>query len=298
MLSAPRSFSSLVSTMIGQHPQIYGFPELHIMLRETVGAALEASRRRERYLGPPGLLRSMAELMYGGQTDENVLTAANWLEDHAHWRSKDVIDLVATRAEQVTGRPFCLEKSPIIAFNPIALERIRQAWPDALYIHLTRNPVTFIRSLEEFIDKTLTRLTEEEKEVRRKRALTAWPVTQRNLLDFCASLAPGQSIRIRGEDVLSDAASVMRQVAEWVGVRTDDEAIGCMLRPEESPYASLGPANAAFGNDTKFILSPAFRPGKPRTDGLKEYIESGGRVSLSPSRKEYLMYLAGCLGYS
>lgn len=284
--------------MVGQHPQIYGFPELHIILRETVGAALKSSGRRNQFLGPPGLLRSMAELMFGGQTDENVLTAANWLEDRAHWRSKDVIDYLTDRAEQVTGRPFCLEKSPIIAFHPIALERIRQAWPDALYIHLTRNPVAFVRSLEEFIDKTLTRLTEEERAVRRERALSAWPVTQRNLLDFCASLAPGQSIRIRGEDVLSDAPSVMRQVAEWVGVRTDDEAIACMMRPEESPYACLGPANASFGNDTKFISSPAFRPGKPRTDGLREYLENRDREPLEPARKEYLMYLAGCLGYS
>jgi hypothetical protein len=30
ILCPPRSFSSVVSAMIGQHPQLYGFPELNL----------------------------------------------------------------------------------------------------------------------------------------------------------------------------------------------------------------------------------------------------------------------------
>ena len=41
ILSPPRSFSSVISTMIGQHPQIYGFPELHLFSGETLGDILE-----------------------------------------------------------------------------------------------------------------------------------------------------------------------------------------------------------------------------------------------------------------
>jgi hypothetical protein len=297
LLSPPRSFSSLVSTMVGQHPQIYGFPELHVMVRDTVGEALRWERACQRYLGPPGLLRVLAELQFGGQTAQNVLTAANWLEDRAHWTSKAVVDHVMDLAERATGAVYCLEKSPAITFLPATLERVRQAWPDALYLHVTRHPVTLKNSLEEYIEG-LKRLTPEEKELRLENAITAWPVTQRNILDFCATLAPGQYLRIRGEDVLEDAPRVMGQVAQWLGLRTDEAAIAAMLRPEESPYATLGPVNAPFGNDPKFVASPAFRPGKPRLPRLEDFYATPRGARLDAEKRAYLTQLAACLGYA
>mgnify|MGYP004525184031 CR=1 FL=1 len=296
VLSPPRSFSSLVSTMIGQHPQIYGFPELHVMMRETVGEALRLERSCERFLGPPGLLRVLSELEFGGQTAQNVLSAANWLEDRSHWPSKAVVDHVMTLAERATGAVYCLEKSPGITFLPRTLERVRRSWPDALYVHVTRHPLTLKRSLEEYVSE-LRRFSPEEKELRLANSMTAWPVTQRNILDFCATLAPGQYLRIRGEDVLSDATRVMGQVAEWLGLRTDDEAVAAMLRPEDSPYASIGPVNAPFGNDPKFMQSPKFRPGKPRLPSLDDWLAGPEGVALGPERRAYLGDLAHAMGY-
>jgi hypothetical protein len=296
MLSPPRSFSSLVSTMIGQHPEIYGFPELHLMMRDTVGEVLRWERRCQRYLGPPGLLRALAELVHGAQTSENVLTAANFLEDHADWPSEDMMNYIMAKAVEATGAKYCLEKSPSITFLPNGLERIRKAWPDALYIHVTRHPVNLKASMDEFVQES-HRFTPEEKAVRLEGSMVAWPVTQRNILDFCATLAPGQYIRIRGEDVLSDAERVMTQVAEWLGLRTDAEAIGRMLKPEDSPYASLGPMNAPFGNDPKFVASPKFRPGKPRLGSLDAYFQTAQGQKLGAERQDYLRQLANCLGY-
>ena len=297
LLAAPRSFSSLVSTMIGQHPEIYGFPELHLMMRETVGEVLRWERNCQRFLGPPGLLRTIAELDHGAQTAENVLTAANFLEDHADWKSADMMNYVMDRAAAVTGAKFCLEKSPSITFLPPGLERVRRAWPDALYIHVTRHPVSLKKSMDEFVE-TSHRFTPEEKEVRVNNSMTAWPVTQRNILDFCATLAPGQYLRIRGEDVLADASAVMGQVAAWLGLRTDADAIAAMLRPEDSPYASLGPVNAPFGNDPKFVASPVFRPGKPRLPRLETFFETDEGRRMDATRRAYLVQLAHCLGYA
>lgn len=296
VLCPPRSFSSLVSTMIGQHPEIYGFPELHFMVRETVGQVLEWERRRDKYLGPPGYLRALGELQYGGQGAEEVMDAANWLEEREHWKSKRVMDHLFDLATEVTGAPYCLEKTPTLAFLPMALERVRRSWPDALYIHVTRHPVNLKKSMDEYIDYQ-PRLSEEQKKMRRDSSMMGWPVTQRNLLDFCQSLAPGQYIRIRGEDVLSDAENVMRQVAEWLDIRTDAEAIAAMLRPEESSYATVGPPTAPFGNDPKFCASPTFRPGTPRLGNMDAYFETEDGKRFDPARQAYLRQLANCLGY-
>jgi hypothetical protein len=296
LLSPPRSFSSLVSTMIGQHPEVYGFPELNLMMRDTVGDALRWERRCQRFLGSPGLLRALAELDWGGQTAQNVLEAANWVEDRSDWSSAKMMDYIMDRAATTTGAKYCLEKSPSITFLPRGLERVRRAWPDALYVHLTRHPVSRKKSMDEFIERSV-RFTDEERKIQLENSMTAWPVTHRNILDFCASLAPGQYIRMRGEDVLADAAGVMRQVAEWLGLRTDDAAIAAMLRPDESPYASLGPVNAPFGNDPKFISSPKFRPGRPREPSMESFFSTPEGQRMDPVRRDYLTQLANCLGY-
>lgn len=296
LLSPPRSFSSLVSTMIGQHPEIYGFPELHVMMRDTVGEALQWERNNERHLGPPGLLRALAELNFGGQSPQNILTAANWLEDRSDWSSREMMNFVMDRASEVTGAKFGLEKSPALTFLPSHLERVRQAWPDALYIHLTRHPVNVKSSLDEFFQAS-QRFSPEQREIRLDNSVTVWPVSQRNILDFCATLMPGQYLRIKGEDVLEDAPRVMKQIAVWLNLRTDAEAIEAMLRPEESPYASLGPVNAAFGNDPKFLASPKFRPGKPRLRSLAGWMETSEGRKLNAPRRAYLSRLAHCLGY-
>lgn len=297
LLAAPRSFSSLVSTMIGQHPEIYGFPETDLMTRETVGGVLRWERNCDRYLGPPGLLRTIAELDHGAQTAENVLTAANFLEDCADWKSARMMDYIMDRATAATGAKFCIEKSPAITFLPPALERARRAWPDALYVHVTRHPVSHKKSMDEFIEH-LVRYTPEEKARRQANLMSVWPVMQRNILDFCATLAPGQYLRIRGEDVLSDATSVMHQIAEWLGLRTDDPAIAAMLRPEESPYAKLGPVTAPFGNDQKFVASPVFRPGKPRLPKLDRFFETEEGQRMDSTRRAYLSQLTYSLGYT
>ena len=56
ILSPARSFSSVVSTMIGEHPQLYGFPELHICTSDSLEDLIQWEARRG-FLGPPGLLR-------------------------------------------------------------------------------------------------------------------------------------------------------------------------------------------------------------------------------------------------
>jgi len=296
MLSPPRSFSSLISTMIGQHPEIYGFPELHLMMRERVAGTMRREQQADKFLGPRGLLRALALLQFGADSAENVLEANNWLQEHMAWHGKDVLAHMMDLAEAKTGATYCLEKSPATATSPQALHRLRRDWPDARYLHVTRHPVNLHKSLVEFISH-LPRLTAAEKTLWLKKSVTLWPMVQRNILDFCATLNPGQYLRIRGEDVLADAVPMMRMVAEWLGLRTDDAAIDAMLHPEDSPYARRGPFNAPDGNDPKFIASPHFRPGLPRMGNLDDFFRGEHGRSMDAARRAYLRQIANCLGY-
>jgi len=296
MLSAPRSFSSLISTMLGQHPQIYGFPELTIMASTTVGERLRRQRSLRRPLGPHGLLRTIAELEFGEQTPQTILAASNWLEDRSDWDSADVLNHLVKLAGQQTGALYCLEKAPVLTLNPSTLLRLRKNWPDARYIHLVRHPVNFEKSLDEFFG-ALPRLSAEQVRLRKANTLTVWSVINRNILDFCATEAPERCLRLRGEDVLGDPETSMRAIAEWLGLDTDPASIQATLHPEDSPYAQLGPFNAPYGNDPKFIDSPAFRPGRPRLGNLAEFLNGERGLAIDVPRRAFLRQFAGCMGY-
>src|ERR1700693_5783209 len=67
ILAPPCTFSWIVCAMIGQHPQMYGLPELHLFSADTIGEWLEQCSR-ESYEMDHGLVRTVAELFFGAQT--------------------------------------------------------------------------------------------------------------------------------------------------------------------------------------------------------------------------------------
>src|SRR5262249_35822193 len=87
-----------------------------------------------------------------------------------------------------------------------------------------------------------------------------WLALHTNICEFLASVPEGQKLRMRGEDVLTDRTRRLTEIAAWLGVRTDPEALEEMMHPERSPYACLGPPGARFGNDRSFLYQPALRP--------------------------------------
>src|SRR5262245_58906214 len=78
ILTLPRSFSSVVCAMLGQHPQMYGFPELHLFPVETVAEWWVRVGGKTPKLRD-GLLRTIAQLYFQEQTDRTIALARGWL---------------------------------------------------------------------------------------------------------------------------------------------------------------------------------------------------------------------------
>ena len=81
ILAPPRSFTSVTCGMIGQHPEMYGLPETNLLARDTYQHLKALYKVRGRF--QHGLLRSIAQLAFGEQTEDNVTVAIEWLEKHA-----------------------------------------------------------------------------------------------------------------------------------------------------------------------------------------------------------------------
>jgi hypothetical protein len=245
--------------MIGQHPELAGLPEMKLFCYSTVGE-LDASLPRywiERGVKhrSPGLVRAIAQFEFGDQCAASVESARQWLRERSHWSGADVFDLVMERLHPRAT----VEKSPDTTVTDDALARMALAYPRARYLHLTRHPITTLRSMVAHWNRTVPGAPMEGLPMS---GIASWVETQCRILSLAARV-PGKSyLRVRAEDVLNDMRPRLKAIAEWAGVRTDEAAITAMTHPETSPFASTGEAGTGItgGNDASFLSHPVPRP--------------------------------------
>lgn len=287
LLTCMRSYSSLSCGMLGQHPQMFGLPEVNLMIAERVGGLLfMLSRLRPASLH--GLLRALAQVECGAQTDETIAWARTWLDQRTDWSTTRVLRHIAAR---VAPRRI-VEKSPTTVMARPHLNRLLRAFPDARFLHVTRHPRPTGASILRLIgDTDRKRGTNRADRTDPERI---WGLANRNSAVFLATLPPGQGMRLRGEDLVSAPETYLTQVCQWLGLRTDAEAINAMLHPEASPFACFGPPAARFGHDPGFMENPAFsiRPVPPASlDGPVDWLNGH---AFSPETRA----LANLLGYT
>lgn len=241
--------------MLGQHPQFMGLAELNLFLDDWVRPLHRNLEGKGRGNARNGLLRVLAQLMYGRQTRGSVARAKWWLyrEDRS---TQEVLDTIIDLASPLA----IIDKSPATVMSMESLQRMLRMCPDARFLHLTRHPRSCCVSMLEFVTRAGEwggRIPVGAIDPER-----LWLSAQSNIMAFCDALPQGQTMRIRGEDLLTDPRLHFPQIFEWLDARSDREAVEATMHPEQSPYACIGPENAMWGNDPNFLENPAFRPGK------------------------------------
>ena len=292
MLAPPRSYSSVVTTMIGQHPDLAGLPELKLFCYRTIGE-LEASLSQfwiDRGVThrSPGLVRALAEFEFGGQTAQSLSAAHAWLRDRLDWSGSDVLDILLERLNPRKA----VEKSPDNLETDAALTRMAAAYPRARYVHLTRHPVTTQRSMQEHWNRINPSHSPDGEPMS---GIGFWYEIHQRILHFAASLPKDRYLRVRGEDVLNDTQSQLHAIAAWLGIRADGNAIERMRHPEASPFARPGPAasGVAGGNDPSFLHDPV-----PHRVEIPCNLEPPPGWVADPSIWKMVADLANRLGYS
>ncbi|MGA7385874.1 MAG: sulfotransferase [Methylocella sp.] len=270
ILAPGRTFTSVISGMIGQHPEMYGFPELYLNHSDTLrGWWVQCGGRRPETILHNGLLRTVAEFFFGEQTDETVAEAKVWIRTRFDWETStafhELTDRVAPR--------IAVEKSPFSVRSYKNLERLRIFFPDARFIHLVRHPRPTCASLLKF-DRAANLLGTVAKGYDFSTNPPTldpqlwWYECHMRIKRFTEELPATHWIRLRGEEFLKEPRGHLRLVAEWLGLRSDDAAIEEMMHPERSPFAHFGPPSAKYGNDPAFLESPEFRPFHDKSESL------------------------------
>jgi hypothetical protein len=302
IFAPPRSFSSVVGTMLGQHPQMHGLPETHLFGDETI-EQWWARSSQETFQMAHGLLRAIAQLCFREQTESSIKLAAGWLRRRLSFTSGMVFEELARRVYP----SILVDKSPNMVYSLESMRRAYQFFPQARFIHLARHP----RGHGESVLKYLAELAKPEYHLPtvdavptlKSRAMLGrvpqwisdlasfpysspsqggdsqsalgvdpqrgWYVLNMNVVIFLKSIPRSQWMTVRGEELLTNPDRGLRQIVAWLGLRADGEAIEEMKHPERSPYACFGPPGARFGNDIFFLQNPALRPAQAKPQSLE-----------------------------
>ena len=253
--------------MLGQHPEMFGLPEVHLFVADTVGELFYfykiAGPRRQH-----GLLRAIAEIYMKKQTQQTIDLAKAWLIKNKDTSTAEVFQKLVHSVEP----RMILEKSVTTVWRPKHLQRVPEVFPNARYIHLSRHPRAQCESMMEAL-KTEVRLTREMQDHSTTPPTVdpqiLWYNIHSNICSFLETIPQDRQLHLRGEDVLQDPDTCLRTTAEWLGLRTDDEAVEEMKHPERSPFSTIGPPNAPFGNDPKFLKEPVLRPARAKAQSLE-----------------------------
>ena len=292
ILAPPRSFTSVVCGMIGRHPQLFGLPEVNLFGGETLDDLGRWHRMRPRLRH--GLLRAVAELKMGRQDERSVEDAEQWLRGDESATTADIYhELAALAAPRKL-----VDKSPMYVLEDGCLDRIHRAFPSARYIHLVRHPLATGRSMV-----GLRNTIKERGGLARQGGRgegpsvsldTFWLQPHLRAKEYLDAQPVDSWIRIRGEDLMADLDRGLAQLAEWLDIRTDRDAIEEMKHPERSPFARPGPSNARYGNDPSFMELPALRPWAPKhEDRLDDPLPEG----VSAEMPDVLRHYAELWGY-
>jgi len=273
LLAPPRSYTSVINAMIGQHPQLYGLPELNLFnveklkylwIKGSDDIGIDSSLRH-------GLLRAVAEIYGGEQTFQTITMATHWAgvrEDHD---TGDVYKELTAKIDPL----ITVEKSPGYTISTKRLVRIYETFPDAYFIHLIRHPIPQCKSVMNLNDGIFA-LFVNALEFQDNRAVIepqiAWHDINVGILNFLDMVPQKQQICMRGEELMAHPQKHLKSICRWLGVRDDDDAIEEMMHPERSPFACFGPISALYGNDPNFLRRPSFRKHTPQLPSLNESV--------------------------
>jgi len=286
VLAPARSYSSVFTAMLGAHPQLFGLPELALLGFPTVGEAIDrkiAAMRAKGYraVTAPGATQAVAEIVFGGQGDQEVAAALTWLDER---RGESPIQVLDALRSAVAPRAI-VEQSPETVMSAQGLHAVRESYPNAWVIHLVRHPVSSVNSMINFWKDWPSFAQDEDKW---QRALMLWIQQHHRIAEFIS--ASDRGFTVRSEDALGDDAVLVR-LCEFLGIDAGPSAVTAM-RTGASPFAG------DIHPDVRGAMDPACAvDSRPRPVPPVVPVSFPREWNIDPFTQMQAMALARSLGY-
>jgi hypothetical protein len=268
--------------MLGRHPDLCALPELNLFVAGTLGELIDWENEVGTERGyMAGMRRTIAQLEFGKQSRETLESARAWLGEHRQWTTDRMFHWLVSR---VAPRQI-VDKSPRTAMARSSCQRLLATVPEGYYLHLTRHPVSSIRSLA-------SNAKEQGPHISRFCA-RIWLDCQQTILDVTEKLDQRRGIRIRGEDLLRNSEKVLREIAFWLRLSTSHGEIEQMKHPEQWPFIHSLPGVPDSDTDPGFRANPCLQ-----SIGLIPDLQEIRALDLGQALTEQIISVGRNLGYS
>jgi len=231
--------------MLGRHPEICALPELNLFVGDDVGQLLEIAEFSQGLM-LDGLLRAIAQLGFGAQTDAQVRQARAWLEQRAALPAPALLEQLRDWARP-RGLLIADAQSPL---RPLDLRRCAAAAPDARYLHLTRHPYTqgalFAPALRErqFVPTDFKDHSHKPPQIDPQ---IPWLRANHNILRAIAAHGAAKCLALTAEAFEANADASLTRVCQWLGLKCGDAELALMRDYQAWPFLPLGPTLAPLG---------------------------------------------------
>lgn len=255
ILAAPHSQAAHVAAVLGGHPRAFALPDLRLFETEGVNERLALAKHGDTRAND-GLLRAVAYLFCGGQTDVHIRQAERMLEHRREWPCRDLLEWILERIAPKTAVIYDTSAPMRITH----LDRWADEMPDAAFIHLLCHPLEFVDSAERIIRDRLYIPPDYSNHAGTPRLdpQLLWYRIQDTLTREMATGHFGQPYQLHLEALQGAFDDTIIALCRWLGWSHDAEARRMMTRTGDMPFAEPGPVNAPSGMDPDFLAMPWF----------------------------------------
>lgn len=252
LLAAPFSGLSYLAGQLAGHPQLYAVPELNLFLADDVAGLLDIAEL-DQGASFDGLLRAIAELEFGAQTDANIIAAQDWLNARRDLSSAQVLEHLARK---IAPRRLVVPASAC-SMRPMDLRRLHTQLPNAALLHIVRHPWTQGCLLAAWARDRLF-VPPDYKDHRLSPApavvdpQTAWVRANANIEALLRR--PGVNAqRAQVEEIDADPGVLARLLGQWLQLDAGPAAQAAMTRPDDWVFAGYGPRAAPYGLEAEAL---------------------------------------------
>ena len=288
ILSAPRSGSTLLRTMLAGHSSLFSPPELYLLSFDNL------VDRKKWYSGSQrfqleGNLRALMQARNESLDSVNELMLS--LENR-RCTTHEYYGLL----QNWIGEQILVDKTPAYAIDLKVLQQAEDSFDQACYIYLYRHPYGMIRSFEEAkLDQLWSpRLqgvsSEEPVQVsfnRRQMAEMIWLILNENILTFLKSIPSSRQLFVPFEDLVNKPSNEMHKVCDMLGLSYMDS----MINPQSDQKARMTDGVHAM---SKMIGDPKFHYHKKIDPSIADQWKSAYTIDFL---SDETWQLANVLGY-
>ncbi|WP_028080276.1 sulfotransferase [Solimonas soli] len=255
IVGAPFSGVARLAATLGTHPAFHAIPETSLFVADRVDELLEIFEIGQGS-NADGLLRALAALEFGGDDDDGVAQARQWLAARGDWSTAAVFAHLRARAG---ARRLVIPDTEAV-LRPADLARLRAAAEDATIVHLVRHPrvygTLFARWLADrlFVAKDFRDHAQPMAPIDPQ---IAWLRINRNIETWLKPAFATRYLLLRDEDLGAERDTALAALLRAVGADATP-AVVAQLDAADWPFWGYGPPTAPYGLEAEVLesLSP------------------------------------------